>query len=65
MNGHHLHLAENLDRIASLTSVIRTRNADAERREVNGGTNGDIARRVQDAAKKLAKIASDLERAVA
>lgn len=65
MNGHHSHLAEHLDRIASLTSVIRTRNADAERLEVNGGTNGDIARRVHDAAKKLAKIASDLEKAVA
>lgn len=52
-------------RLATMTSVIRTRERDLYRREVNGGKNGELHAKVAEAAKKLKKVADSLEKAIA
>jgi len=54
-----------LQRIASATSVIRTRSQDEERFVIHGGTNGEISERVRALVSKLEAIADQLEQAIA
>ena len=57
-----------LDRMASLTSTIRTRNADAVRYTNNGGTPDDLRQRlcvvVTQLERMAAKLDAKLEKAV-
>jgi hypothetical protein len=57
-------LAAALDRIASATSVLRTREQDAVRVEAHGGTVAEVVDRVQTAAARLEEAASRLEKAI-
>jgi hypothetical protein len=52
-------------RIATATSVIRTRNQDITRREVNGGRNGDLDQRTLVAVRRLEAVADKLEKTLA
>lgn len=54
-----------LVRIASATSVIRTRSEDALRLDVNGGTSRDVLARYAAAATQLERVAASLESTVA
>ena len=57
-------LARSLDRIAIATSILRTRGADEERREVNGGEPRELTARVEAVISRLEKAAADLEAAI-
>jgi sRNA-binding protein len=57
-------LASALNRIAAATSVLRTREQDAERLDVHGGTVAEVAERVQAAASQLENAAARLEKAI-
>lgn len=60
----HSRFAATLDRIASVTSIVRTRSEDGVRTEVNGGSNGTLNHRVEDAVKRLEAVAAKLEATV-
>jgi hypothetical protein len=60
-----MELGNVLRRIASATSVIRTRTQDAERLAVHGGLNGEHADRVRELVVRLEVVAEQLEQAVA
>lgn len=51
-------------RIATATSVIRTRTQDTVRAEVNGGHNGDLDTRTLAAVRRLEAVAEKLEKAI-
>lgn len=51
-------------RIATATSVIRTRNQDTTRAEVNGGRNGDLDHRTLAAVRRLEAVAEKLEKTI-
>lgn len=59
-----LELAAMLLRIATATNVIRTRDADATRVELNGD-RGEIVDRIKAAAQELDQIAARLEAQIA
>ncbi len=63
MNSHIL-FGSTLLRIATATSVIRTRNQDTVRVEVNGGYNGDLNQRTLVAVRRLEAVAEKLEKAI-
>lgn len=48
-------------KIASLTSIIRTRSEDGTRVSVNGGPAGSLYRRQEDAVQRLEAVAAKLE----
>jgi hypothetical protein len=52
-------------RIATLTSVIRTRRQDAVRREVHAGLPRDLNARAENAIVRLERVAEKLEKALA
>lgn len=52
-------------RIASATSVIRTRAQDVSRDERHGGRNGDLVRREEIVVARLERIAEKLEKTLA
>jgi hypothetical protein len=54
-------MAATLNRLATLTSVRRTRGADERRREVNGGEADELRDRVADAVAQLKKATALLE----
>jgi hypothetical protein len=64
MNPHSAFEAA-VTRIAVATSVIRTREADIQRIENNGGLNGELYEKVATAAKDLRSVADRLEKAIA
>jgi Mg2+ and Co2+ transporter CorA len=53
--------ASALSRIASATSVIRTRSLEAERAQHNGNSNGDL----RELVTRLERVAKRLEDAIA
>ena len=55
---------EAVERIASLTNVMRVRREDAKRIENNGGLNGEMAAKVAVVAKDLRNFADRLEKAI-
>jgi len=63
MSPHSL-FGSTLLRIATATSVIRTRNQDMTRAEVNGGHNGDLNTRTLAAVQRLEAVAEKLEKAI-
>jgi hypothetical protein len=60
----HSQLAAALDRISSITSIVRTRSEDGVRTEVNGGSNGTLTHRVEDAVQRLESVVAKLEATV-
>ncbi len=58
-------LAVQTSRIATLTSIIRTRKGDAVRREVHGGSPLDLSVRSEAVVVRLERIAEKLEKQVA
>jgi hypothetical protein len=50
-----------LQRIASATSVIRTRSEDVRRESMNGGSVADVLARYASVAVDLEKVAAKLE----
>jgi hypothetical protein len=54
-----------LARIASVTSILRTRREEAIRAEHHGGADNELAVRMRDAAARLEGVAADLERTLA
>lgn len=50
-----------LTRIATVTSVIRTRQEDAERFDLHGGTVSEMEERVAETATRLEQVAARLE----
>jgi hypothetical protein len=57
-------IAEALSRVATMTSVVRTRSADEERRERHGGENVEVAARLEAAAERFEQLAQRLEATV-
>jgi hypothetical protein len=60
----HARFGSTLLRIATATSVIRTRTQDGVRTEVNGGHNGDLNQRTLSAVRRLEAVAEKLEKAI-
>lgn len=58
-------LALQTSRIATLTSIIRTRKGDAARREVHAGLPRDLNVRAESAIVRLERVAEKLEKQVA
>ena len=54
-----------LQRIASATSVLRTRALDDERSRAHGDLSGETAERVRALVSKLEAVAEQLEQAIA
>lgn len=57
-------LAVQTSRIASLTSVIRTRKQDAVRREMHDGLPRDLNARAETAVVRLERAVEKLEKAI-
>lgn len=57
----HSRFAETLDRIAAFTNIARTRSEDGVRAKRNGGSNGTLTHRVEDAVTRLEEVAAKLE----
>ena len=57
-------VAVQTSRIATLTSVIRTRKQDAVRRELHDGLPRDLNRRAESAVLRLERVAERLEKAI-
>lgn len=57
-------MAATTSRLATLTSVIRTRHSDAMRREVHAGLPRDLSSRAEQAVIRLERIAERLEKAI-
>lgn len=60
----HARFGATLLRVATATSVIRTRNQDMTRAEVNGGRSGDLDQRTLAAVRRLEAVAEKLEKAI-
>lgn len=58
-------MAAQASRLATLTSVIRTRKQDAVRFEVNDGLPRDLSRRAQTAVVRLERAVEKLEKSLA
>lgn len=54
-------MAVRLNRIASLTSIRRTRADDDFRREEHGGSPAELRARVLDVVAQLERVAAELE----
>lgn len=57
-------LAAKATRVATLTSVIRTRKGDAVRRELHDGLPRDLNARAVSAIVRLERVAERLEKAI-
>lgn len=57
-------MAVQVSRIATLTSVIRTRKQDAVRRDANDGLPRDLSRRAESAVVRLERVVERLEKSL-
>lgn len=60
----HTRFGEVARRIATVTSVVRTRGEDEFRSEVSGGPNGTLDHRAEAAVQRLEKVAERLEASI-